>query len=161
MRTENLPPIYPSRLGDFILRLSADTMVGETRNWSFMIFTQLVEETEPRFDAKYYARRTFQSCSELLLLDAWKPEALEGYKISFAFIDKTILGEFWNAVSIARVHTEMSLILIDPVNYRVLDEIWVPGDYNPMTNISVFHVPAPVVEEMYEDTDDFYEEDPE
>ena len=161
LRTENLPPIYPSRLGDFILKLSADTMIGKTRNWSFTTFTQLVEETEPRFDAKYYARRAFQSCSELLLLDAWKPEALQEYKISFAFIDKAILGEFWNAVSIAKVHTEMSLILIDPVSYRVLDEIWIPGDYNPMTNISVFRVPAPVEEDMYEDTDDFYEEDPE
>lgn len=161
MRTENLPAIYPSRLGDFILRLSEDTTLGTTRNWSFITFTQIVEDTDNRFDAKYYARRAFQNCSELLLLDAWKPEALQGYKISFAFVDKDILGEFWNAVSIAKVHTEMSLILIDPTNYRVLDEIWVPGDYNPMTNISVFRVPAPVEEEMYEDTDDFYEQDPE
>lgn len=161
LRTENLPSIYPSRLGDFILNLSGDTMVGATRNWSFMTFTQLVEETEPRFDAKYYARRTIQNCSEIFLLDAWKPEALQGYKISFAFVDKDILGEFWNAVSIAKVHTEMSLILIDPVTYRVLDEIWIPGDYNPMTNISVFHVPAPVEDDLYEENDDYYEEDPE
>lgn len=161
LKIDNLPTIFPSHLGDFILKLSADTMVCKTRNWSFTIFTQLVEETEPRFNAKYYARRAFQSCSELLLLDAWKPEALQDYKISFAFIDKAILGEFWNAVSIAKVHTEMSLILIDAVSYRVLDEIWLPGDYNPMTNISIFSVPAPINEDTYEETDDFYEEDPE
>lgn len=47
-------------------------------------------------------------------------------------------------------------------SYRVLDEIWVPGDYNPLTSISVFQAPAPVAdEEEYEETDDFYEEDPE
>ena len=161
LRVDNLPAIYPSRLGDFILKLSEDTTLGTIRNWSFFIFTQLVEETERRFDAKYHARRTFQFCSELLLLDAWQPEALQGYKISFAFVDKDILGEFWNAVSIAKVHTEMSLILIDPVSYRVLDEIWVPGDYNPLTSISVFQAPAPVAdEEEYEEIDDFYEEDP-
>ena len=161
LRIDNLPTIFPSHLGDFILKLSANTMVCKTRNWSFTIFTQLVEETEPRFNAKYYARRAFQSCSELLLLDAWKPEALQDYKISFAFIDKAILGEFWNAVSIAKVHTEMSLILIDAVSYRVLDEIWLPGDYNPMANINIFSVPAPINEDTYEETDDFYEEDPE
>lgn len=161
LRESNLPPICTPYIGDFLLKLSADTTLSTTRNWSFITYTQLVEETERPFNAKYYARRAVQSCSQIFLLDAWKPEILNGYKISFAFVDKDIMGEFWNAVSIAQVHTEMSLILIDSTNYRVLDEIWIPGDYNLMTNISVFRVPAPVEEEMYEDTDDFYTDDSE
>ena len=161
LRTKDLPAIYPSSLGDFILQLKENTTLGTTRNWSFITISRLVDEEECRYDAKFFARRFFQSCSDVLLLDAWKPEALKGYKISFAFVDKDILGEFWNEVRIAKVHTEMSLILIDPVSYRVLDEIWVPGDYNPMTNISVFRVPAPVEDDVYEETEDFYEEDPE
>lgn len=161
LREENLPSIYTSYMGDFVLKLSADTMLSPIRNWSFILFPQIVDETERRFNAKFYARRTFESSSRIFFLDAWKPEALQGYKISFAFVDKDILGEFWNAVSVAKVHTEMSLILIDPTSYRVLDELWIPGDYNPMTNISVFQVPAPVEEEINEDTDDFYTEDSE
>lgn len=161
LRASNLPAIYPARLGDFILQLGEASNLSTTRNWSFITFARLVDEEECRFDAKYFARRVFQSCSDILLLDAWKPEALKEYKISFAFVDKDILGEFWNAVSIAKVHTEMSLILIDPVSYRVLDEIWIPGDYNTLTNISVFRVPAPIEEDLYDETDDFYEEDPE
>lgn len=161
LRESNLPSIYAPYIGDFLLKLSADTTLSTIRNWSFITYTQLVAETERPFNAKYYARRAVQSCSQIFLLDAWKPEVLNGYKISFAFVDKDIMGEFWNAVSIAQVHTEMSLILIDSTNYRVLDEIWIPGDYNPMTNISVFRVPAPVEEELYEDTDDFYTDDSE
>ena len=161
LREKNVPSIYTPYIGDFLLNLSEDTTYSTTRNWCFVTYAQMVEETERPFNAKFYARRSLQSCSQIFLLDAWKPEVLQDYKISFAFVDKDILGEFWNAVSIAKVHTEMSLILIDPMNYRVLDEIWIPGDYNAMTNISVFQTPAPDDEEMYENANDFYTEDSE
>lgn len=161
LQEENLPSSYTPYMGDFVLKLSADTMLSPTRNWSFILFPQIVDETDRRFNAKHYARRAFESSSRILLIDAWKPEILQGYKISFVFVDKDIFGEFWNAVSVAEVHTEMSLILIDPTSYRILDELWVSGDYNPMTNISVFQVPVPVEEEMNEETDDFYTEAPE
>lgn len=162
MRTEGLSALYPTQLGDFMIRFGDNDSYSGINGWSFFLHSRTVDDDDSRrMDARYLARRFFQFHSEVFLLDAWDPEALRGLKISFAFADRDVLGEFWNAVSQAKIHNEMSLILIDPISYRVLDEIWIPGDYNPMSNISVFQVPAPIEKDLYEEAVEHYEEDPE
>ena len=89
------------------------------------------------------------------LLDAWEPEEVKGMKVSFAFVDKQLFDLFKDYVQNANLHNEMTLILMDQDDFRVISEVWIPGDYKPMTNISVFDAPMPG---SNDDSDD-YDED--
>ena len=93
-------------------------------------------------------------------MDAWEPEKLKGIKISYVFIDKGIFDEFCAAVAVASVHNEMSIILIDPATYKILDEVWIRGDYDPAVCVRHFdNVPSTMEVDDYEDNDDYYQED--
>lgn len=165
MDTSNLSPMFPRRLGDFALRMEGDEHPNANKLWSFNLDAHILADYDGRYpmDGKRFVRDFFARRSGLFLVDAWKPEELRGTKLSFVFLDKDIFGAFWNALTVAKVHNEISLILIDPTTYRVLDEIWVPGDYNPTVGVRYFDDTPDVsdTDDEYEDTDDFYEEDPE
>lgn len=47
------------------------------------------------------------------------------------------------------------------ISHWVLDEIWIQGDYGPISNNNVFHVPASTEEALYEEDKSYYEDDPE
>lgn len=81
-----------------------------------------------------------------------------GDKFSFAFVDEDIFQEFIDALQEAKLHTEMTALLMDAQTFAVTKEIWLPGEYDPWTNISIFEMPAPV---MDEDNDEFYDDDEE
>ena len=60
----------------------------------------------------------------------------------------------------------MSVILIDPTTYTVIKEVWIPGNYDCLTNISVFEMPTPGAiddnsKEAEEDDDYYAKEDDE
>ena len=89
------------------------------------------------------ARHILSKLSPWFVLDAWEPERLAGMKLSFAFVDYQLFDAFKEAVLNAKLHTEMTILLLDQVNYSVLTEVWIPGEYEQLTKISVFQVPAP------------------
>lgn len=91
-------------------------------------------------------------------LDAWGSPALMGDKFSFAFVDEDIFQEFIDALQDAKLHTEMTALLMDAQTFAVTKEVWLPGEYEQWTNISIFQMPAPV---MDDDNDEFYDEDEE
>lgn len=145
MRRSELPPIMPARVGDFVLRLQSDKNISKVNQWSFFLFPQIVEEPndERRRPVQMVARYVLEKLSPWFVLDAWEPERLAGMKLSFAFVDAQLFEAFKEAVLNAKLHTEMTILLLDQVNYSVLTEVWIPGEYEQLTNISVFQVPAP------------------
>lgn len=145
MHRSELPPIMPARVGDFVLSLQSDKNISKVNQWSFFLFPQIVEEPndERRRPVQMVARYVLEKLSPWFVLDAWEPERLAGLKISFAFVDVQLFEAFKEAVLNAKLHTEMTILLLDQVNYSILTEVWIPGEYEQLTNISVFQVPAP------------------
>ena len=46
----------------------------------------------------------------------------------------------------------MTVLLLDPSNsYKVLKEVWIPGEYKKLTEISIFELPAPIDDDEFED----------
>ena len=127
------------------------------QNWTFFLYPQYTHhETEEEYQkyAKRDTARIIESISPWLLLDAWMPEVLDASKFSFVFLDLFIFEEFINAMQHAKLNTEMTAILLDVDNYSVVKEVWLPGSYKQLSNISIFEVPAPTV-----GTDDRYDEE--
>ncbi len=63
----------------------------------------------------------------IFLLDAWNPQVLEEVKVSFAFCDEVAYERFRKQVENARIHTEMTTILVDIDNLKVIKEEPFPG----------------------------------
>lgn len=159
-KDSQLPLLFPRRRGDFILDLDSESNTSSVKNWTFFLYphyTHCDNEEGYRRNAKRDASRTLESISPWLLLDAWMPEALDASKFSFVFLDLFVFEEFVNAMQHAKLHTEMTAILLDVDNYSVVKEVWLPGSYNQLSNISIFEVPAPLVDEhdnRYDEEDD-------
>lgn len=47
------------------------------------------------------------------------------------------------------------------ISHWVLDEIWIQGDYGPISNNNVFQVLDSTEEDLYEEDKSYYEDDPE
>ena len=155
-KNAQVPLLYPRRRGDFILNLDSESSTSPVGNWTFFLYPQYHHyESEEAYqrNIKRDAARIIESISPWLLLDAWMPEVLEASKFSFVFLDLFIFEEFITAMQHAKLNTEMTAILLDVENYSVVKEVWLPGNYKQLSNISIFEVPAPTV-----DTDNCYDE---
>ena len=152
---DQLPAYFPRRKGDYVIEFSDAASDKINKSWTFFNFPTLIDETpnERRYAPSYYARRIFERISAWLMIDAWTPEMLAGEKFSFAFIDEEIFYAFIQAFKDAKLNTEMTALLVDPINFKVIKEVWLSGNYTPLTNISVFEVPMPHSDE---DDDDEY-----
>ena len=149
-----LPIIVPLRRGDFVIELppkSEDTNVIPT--WSFFLFPYLLDESdaERRITPKRRVQDIIERLSCWFLMDAWEMDVVKGDKFSFCFIDKDIFYEFVEALQFAKLKTEMTAVLINPNNYTVEKEVWLPGNYEQLTQISVFDVVMPQDDFMYDD----------
>ena len=158
---DQVPTLYPRKCGDFILDLNTESNLSAVKSWSFFIDADLLEETdEERMiqNAKREVRHIIGNISGLFLIDAWTPEVLKGTKYSFVFLDEMVFNEFKDALKEAKLHTEISVILLDKTTYSFISEAWLPGNYEQFTNISVFEVPAPSSDEYdenyYDDEED-------
>lgn len=144
---------------DFSIIISDETDYSETKIWSFKLFTQLIEDRNNfhrATNARFYLDRVFNLCSGIFLLDAWMPESIQDNKISFAFLDKELMDNFYEMTKVANIHTEMSLILVDKDNYRILSEVWIPGSYTRLSESSVFQASTLAEEDVCNDNDNFY-----
>lgn len=153
--------LYPYQIGDFSVCVEDKNHANANELWCFELDTHIVADYEQRhMNAKHIVRFKFERYSGVFLTDAWEPEKLNGIKISYVFIDKGIFDEFCTAVAVASVHNEMSIILIDPTTYKIKDEVWIRGDYNPAVCVRYFdNVPSTMEADDYEENDDYYQED--
>lgn len=159
-RTSEISPLFPSTLGDFVLNVRSEANSSKIKDWAFYVFSRVVDRSEDdyRRSLAFDMRRIMERASGWFLIDAWSPEKIEGLKLSFVFADDEIFDRFIEAVKDAKLNNEMTAILIDPVAYQVVREVWIPGNYDCMSNISVFDVPAPIQTEDDFIEDGYYEE---
>lgn len=152
-----LHPNYPRRFGDFVVELNAETNVSSVNSWVFFLYPQIIDD----FDVQRHrsvaseARRIFERLSPWFLLDSWDSDGLKNLKFSFAFADEALFNGMKDLLQIAKLKTEMTLILIDPTDFAVRSEVWIPGDYNQLSNISIFQMPMPESPSSRFDDEDF------
>ena len=154
-RQEDVTPLYPLALGDFVLKVGSKNNLSIIEDWAFYVFPQIVEREEERYarPLKWEVKRILERVSNWFLIDAWTPDQLKGLKMSFAFADSEIFYEFVATLRDANLNNEMTAILVDTATFQVVKEVWIPGNYECLSNISVFEMPAP-----YQQEDDYIED---
>lgn len=148
--------LYPTRMGDFVINLRDENNLSNINDWAFYVFSQVMKKDDPDYRKRpviFHARRIMERISNWFLLDSWQPQILKGLKMSFVFADEEIFDEFREMLGQANVNNEMTLILVDSEEMRVIKEVWIPGNYEQLTNISIFDMPAP-----FNDSEEFYDE---
>jgi transcriptional regulator with XRE-family HTH domain len=150
-----IPAIFTRYRGDFTVVLRSEESTSGINEWSFFLYPQLLEEDINQRPDRFIVRMLLDKIKSWLLVDAWYPEEMRHMKFTFAFADERLFDAFKEALSVAKLNNEMSVILMDRYDYTVLKEVWLPGNYSPMTNISVFEMPAPGADDRnYDDEDD-------
>lgn len=149
-----VPASMVGRPCDFFMALGQNN--ASMNEWRVYLYPTVQEDNEEalyRRPVRMEVHWLMQRISSVFLRDAWLPESLSGVKISFAFADEQLFEGFLDAVSYAKVNSEMTAILLDPNDsYKVIREVWISGEYPRLSNISIFEMPAPV------DNDDEYED---
>lgn len=137
-----IPMIFPRHRGDFTIKLRGEEIISSIRQWSFFLYPHLLDEDNQRPD-RFIIRGLLERLTPWFLVDAWYPEELHGQKFSFVFADEQLFYAFIEATKPAKLNNEMTVILMDRYNFEVVKEVWLPGSYDQLTNISVFEVPMP------------------
>lgn len=149
-----LPQIFPRRRGDFTIKLRAEGVVSTVREWSFFLYPQLMEEDANQRSDRFMVRMLLERITPWFLVDAWYPEELRGHKFSFAFVDEGLFYTFIEAVQPAKLNNEMTVLLMDSYTLEVQKEVWIPGNYEQLANISIFDVPMPTNDSIYNDDEE-------
>lgn len=150
----HLPLIVPRRRGDFVIELPPQDENNVIYSWTFFLFPYEQEEidAERHVTPRSRVQHIIERLSGWFLMDAWDMDIVKGDKFSFCFIDADIFQEFVEALQYAKLKTEMTAVLINPTNYTVEKEVWLPGNYEQLTQISVFQVVMP--EDDYPDDEE-------
>ena len=150
----------PRRRGDFVLELApTDNNIRERYSWTFFLYSHIHDELddERHLPVKRIVYNIIEKVSGWFLMDAWDIDIVKGDKFSFCFVDEAIFQEFVDTLQEAKLRTEMTAILMNPNSYTVEREVWLPGQYDRLTETSVFLTPAPSTS----DEDDYYAYEPE
>lgn len=135
------PAIYPRRRLDFSLALNEDELHSSTNMWAFFLYPYVPDQESDHTmmsDRKYIIDNLLDKVSRWFLMDAWYPKSLANMKTSFAFIDQELFDSFLTALQNASLNSEMTVLLIDMESYRVVHEVWLPGEYSRLTETSIF-----------------------
>lgn len=149
--TQDIPAIFPRHRGDFTVKLLESQMLSGINEWSFFLYPQLLEEDPNQRPDRFTVRSIIERLTPWLLVDAWYPEQLRTNKFSFVFADEMLFSAFCEALQPAKLNNEMTVILMDRYDFSVLKEVWLPGQYNQLTHISVFEMPMPISDDNSED----------
>jgi transcriptional regulator with XRE-family HTH domain len=159
-RTGIFKTYMPRKRGNFVLELAPiDNNVRERYSWTFFLYSHIHDELddERHLSVKQIVYNIIERASGWFLMDAWGNDIVKGDKFSFCFVDEAIFQQFVDALQEAKLHTEMTAILMNPTNFTVEREVWLPGQYDRLTETSVFLTPAPTTS----DEDDYYAYEPE
>lgn len=152
---DDVPLVFPRRRGDFTIKLRAEGILSSIQEWSFFLYPQLTDEEIRQRPDRFVIRMYLERITPWFLLDAWYPEQLRGNKFSFVFLDESLFNAFIEALQPAKLNNEMTVLLMDRYTFEVRKEVWLPGNYDQLTNISVFEMPMPT------NNDSFYNDDEE
>ena len=153
-RASEIPAYIPRRRGNFIITLG-EPAEGFAQMWTFFLYPYILGESEEAYYRSPSKRvyDIFREISGWLLMDAWNHDCVQKDKFSFCFVDEELFQEFVDTMQIAKLHTEMTAILMDTENYTVLREVWLPGDYDRISEESIFRAIG------YDTPDDFDDEE--
>ena len=154
-RTSICKTFIPRRRGDFVLELAPiDNNVRERYSWTFFLYSHIHDELDDdrHLSVKQIVYNIIERISGWFLMDAWDSDIVKGDKFSFCFVDEAIFQEFIDTLQEAKLRTEMTAILMNPTNFTVEREVWLPGQYKRLTEDSVFLTPAPI----NSNEDDYY-----
>lgn len=90
--------------------------------WCFVAFP---EECSEKIPPKRLLSYIQGKMANVLLLDAWHAERLDGIKFSFVFCDQMLYTEIVQSLKNAPIKSAMSAILVDTNNKKVLEETWI------------------------------------
>ena len=132
----------------------------EPMYWNFVVNVtsfQGDDEERIRRDRSMFIRRSMDRYSSIFLRDAWEPEIMKDIKTSFVFVDSEAFQMFSDLILQAQVNTEMSIILIDTDNQKVVTEKMIPRKEGSSAS-SIFDEEIKEVDdddfEMWSDPDD-------
>lgn len=149
-----IPHALMGRSCDFFMALGENQ--SPISGWKVYLYPNQPDEDEEasrlgrslRMDLHWLMQRI----APMFLRDAWQPESLAGTKTSFAFLDEKMFAAFVETMRCAKIHNEMTVLLLDAAKgYKVVDEVWVPGEYKRLTEISIFKLPAPIDDDDFDD----------
>ncbi len=151
--TRSVPAYFPRQRGDFVLELATETTSDIKQTWTFFLFPHIHDKTddERNLSVRRIVRNIFDRINGWFVLDAWGSPIMIEDKFSFAFVDEDIFQEFVDALQDAKLHTEMTALLMDSNSFSVLKEVWLPGNYKQLTNTSVFDASSPTEEFIYDE----------
>ena len=157
------PLLYPTRYGDFMLDLCSESNSTIIKQWAFYLFPRLRnrKDLERSRSIRLEINMIMQKINVWFLLDAWEPDEVKGMKVSFVFVDEELFEGIKETLQRAKLQNEMSLIFMDANDYKVINEVWIPGDYEKLSNISIFEIPAPNYNDEYMNNDIYNDEDEE
>ena len=118
-----------------------DKIEDQTQYWNFtIIFHDMPKETVDKIqdlNIGRYLRPVFTFASALFLRDEWEPETLKGIKNSLIFVDPIYYEFVVNNLPDIKVNSDMSLILVDIDNNKVVKEVKLPRK-DGKTHFSIF-----------------------
>ena len=135
------PAIYPNRRIDFSLIFDENEDNSKFKLWSFFVYPYSIEDEENENEAiekKHVMNNILDKVSRFFLMDAWYPESLSNMKTSFVFSDRDLFYSFVEAFEKAKLNNEMTAILVDTGRAQVEKEVWIPGEYEQLTQVSIF-----------------------
>lgn len=154
-RQLDVPLTYHGPVYNF--RMLIGPTVSGIDTWDFYTYSGLVfgqDDPYPR-NPEFMCRDAFRRIQHHLLRDAWEPESLRNRKISIAFLDEEVFNLFVEAIRPAKVHNEFSALLLNRHTFSVIDEVWFPGQYTGLSNVSIFQMPAPIDSDDDTDYEDY------
>ena len=110
--------------------------------WNFILFenryTERIEKNKDldKDSFEEILKSARQSCirsfmfenATLFLKDIWEPETLWDIKTSLVFWDKGAFNIIREMLELKKYHSWISLILVDPQEDKVLEEVWLPRE---------------------------------
>lgn len=114
---------YPSSFG-------IRTQGYEPLFWNIIVDpTVLTQEDIDRsreLGSSAHLRASMRKYAPLFLMDAWESDALAQFKNTLVFIDRLTYETFKERLMTVRVNSEMSLLLVDTEQHRIIEEAHLP-----------------------------------
>ena len=161
-RCPEVPLYIPRKRGDFVLQFppsAEDPKVAYS--WTFFLFPHIHDELddERHLSLPGLVKNIIERTSGWFVMDAWDIDVVIGDKFSFCFVDEEIFNLFFKTLQVAKLKTEMTVMLLNQTTYAVEKEVWLPGTYSKLYEEDLFIKNTPNNGFVSDDNDD--EEDDE
>jgi len=152
-----IPAYIPRRRGNFVIELPPSTDEPPvTYCWTFFLYPGIHDELdeERHLSLRRHVQTILERASGWFVMDAWELDIVKGDKFSFCFVDEAIFNAFVENLQVAKLKTEMTAILMNPITYTVEKEVWLPGTYTRLYDETIFNNPVLGEDFIYSDDEE-------